>query len=199
MSKLKIYGVTMSRAYRTLWLARELGLDFEQVPVSFADGGTRAPEYLAINPNGRIPAIDDGGFVMWESLAINLYLARKHGGGLWPDGIENEGRAFQWSFWVVTEVETPLLALLSHRALLPEAGRDEGVARRNEEKLAAPFTVLDKALGDVDYLAGDRFTVADLNVASVMAWTRHSRMDLAAWPALAGWLDRCLSRPAAAR
>ena len=76
MSDLKIYGVPLSRAYRALWMANELGLDYENVPVHFADGSAKTPEYLAVNSNGRIPAIDDNGFKLWESMAINLYLAR---------------------------------------------------------------------------------------------------------------------------
>ena len=77
---LKIYGVALSRAGRTLWLAEELGLPYEHVKTTFT-GGTRTPEYLKINPNGRIPAIDEDGFTLWESMAINLYLAKKHGAG----------------------------------------------------------------------------------------------------------------------
>ncbi|HEU0216841.1 MAG TPA: glutathione S-transferase N-terminal domain-containing protein, partial [Stellaceae bacterium] len=81
MAEVKIYGVPRSRAFRTLWLAKELGLDYENVMIDFADGGTRQPAYLAINPNGHVPAIDDNGFVLWESMAINLYLAKKYGLG----------------------------------------------------------------------------------------------------------------------
>ena len=62
---LKIYGVPRSRTFRTLWMAKELGIDYENVPVNFADGGTRTPEFLALNPHGFVPAIDDGGFVLW--------------------------------------------------------------------------------------------------------------------------------------
>src|SRR4029077_14762078 len=82
-----------------------LGLDYENVPVHFADGSAKTPEYLAVNPNGRIPAIDDNGFKLWESMAINLYLAKKHGSGLLPKTMEDEAQAIQWSFWVMTEVE----------------------------------------------------------------------------------------------
>ena len=75
MSNLKIYGVPLSRAYRALWMANELGLDYENVPIHFADGSAKTPEYLAVNPNGRIPAIDDNGFKLWGSMAINLSIS----------------------------------------------------------------------------------------------------------------------------
>src|SRR5437588_323550 len=75
---LKIYGIPRSRAFRVLWMAKELGLDYENVPIDMGKGDTRTPDYLRINPNGHIPAIDDDGFILWESMAINLYLAKKY-------------------------------------------------------------------------------------------------------------------------
>src|SRR3984893_17585104 len=75
---LKIYGIPRSRAFRTVWMAKELGLDYENVPIGTGGEESRTPQFLAINPNGHIPAIDDDGFIVWESMAINLYLAKKH-------------------------------------------------------------------------------------------------------------------------
>ena len=78
MSNLRIYGIARTRAYRALWVAMELGLDYEHLPIEIGDAGARSPEFLAINPNGRLPVIVDDGFVLFESLAITLYLAKKH-------------------------------------------------------------------------------------------------------------------------
>src|SRR5579884_3802564 len=137
---LKIYGVPRSRAFRTLWMAKELGLDYENVPVNFADGATRTPDYLKINPNGHIPAIEDDGVVLWESMAINLYLAKKYGeGSLYPVRLDDEARAWQWSFWGMTEVERPVLTAMFHRALLPEDKRDAALADQCERELQAPL------------------------------------------------------------
>ena len=164
---LKIYGVARSRAARVLWMAKELGLDYEHIKVDFATGETRRPEHLALNPNGHIPVIDDDGFVLWESMAINLYLAKKHGmGGLYPAGLEDEARAWQWSFWGMTEVERPVLTALFNRVILPENQRDAAAADQAEKTLAQPLGVLHGALGHSAYLLGGDFTVADLNVAS---------------------------------
>ncbi len=196
MSRLKIYGVSHSRAQRTLWMANELGLDYENIPVNFMGGETRTEEFLAINPNGRIPAIDDDGFVLWESMAINLYLARKHG-KLWPDSLKGEALAYQWSFWVMTEVEKPIIYVLFNRALFPEGKRDADFAAAQEEKVHPPFKVLDAALAKSPYLAGDTFTVADLNVASIIALCPPAKIDLTAYPNIADWLGRCAARPAA--
>src|SRR6266704_3003775 len=95
---IKLYGIPRSRAMRPLWMLEELGLPYEQVKVSFVND-TRKPEFLRLNPNGHIPVLQDGDLVLWESLAINLYLARKYDKGLWPKRVEDEGRAFQWSLW----------------------------------------------------------------------------------------------------
>ena len=195
---LKIYGVARSRAFRTLWMAGELGLPYEHVKINFT-GDTRRPDYLAINPNGHVPAIDDDGFRLWESMAINLYLAKKYGSGavgLYPERLEDEARAWQWSFWGMTEVERPALTVLLNR-VGPEDKRDAAAADEAERALAAPLKVLDAAVTATPYLLGDRFTVADLNVASILAWARQARADLTAFPKAESWLKACHDRPAA--
>src|SRR6266436_8548698 len=161
---LKIYGVARSRAFRILWMAKELGLDYQHVKVDFATGETREPGFLALNPNGHVPVIDDDGFILWESMAINLYLAKKYGaGGLYPPRLEDEARAWQWSLWGMTEVERPVLTAMFNRAILPESQRDAAAADAAEKALAQPFGVLEGVLGRTSHLLGDHFTVADLN------------------------------------
>src|SRR5436853_6528585 len=126
---LKIYGVARSRAARVLWMAKELGLDYRHVKVDFATGETRTPAHLALNPNGHVPVIDDDGFVLWESMAINLYLAKRYGAGtLYPTRLEDEARAWQRSFWGMTEIERPVLTALANRGNLPGGRRDAAAA-----------------------------------------------------------------------
>jgi glutathione S-transferase len=198
MASLKIYGIPRSRAFRTLWLAKELGIDYENVAVDFATGETRQPAYLAINPNGHVPAIDDNGLVLWESMAINLYLAKKYGlGTLYPDTIEGEARAWQWSFWAMTELERHVLTAMFNRAIYPEDKRDAAAADQAEKELQHPFGVLDGAVTKTLYLLGGDFTVADLNVAAVLSWARPARLDFTPFPRAADWLSRCALRPAA--
>src|SRR5882762_8632958 len=195
---LKIYGVARSRAFRTLWMAKELRLDYEHVKVDFATGETRTPAHLALNPNGHVPVIDDDGVILWESMAINLYLAKKYdAGGLYPSRIEDEARAWQWSFWGMTEVERPVLTAMMNRAVYPEEKRDKAAADAAERALAQPLKVLDGALGRSPNLLGEGFTVADLNVASILAWARPAQIDMSAFPKLAEWLKNCAERPAA--
>ena len=195
---LKIYGVARSRAFRTLWMAKELGLDYDHVKVDFATGETRTPAHLALNPNGHIPIIAEDGFVLWESMAINLYLAKKHSlGRLYPTRPEDEARAWQWSFWGMTEVERPVLTALFNRAILPEDKRDAAAADSAERVLAQPLKVLDGVLGRGTNLLGDNFTVADLNVASILSWARPANVNVAPFPKVAEWLKNCAERPAA--
>lgn len=194
---IQVYGVPMSRAFRPLWMLEELGVPYENVPTHFATGDTRKPEFLAINPNGHIPALVDGDVTLFESLAITLYLARKYDAGLWPNSVEGEGRAFQWSFWAITELEEPLLTMLMHGAMLPPAQRDAARAAEARARLAKPLDVLEGALRGRAFLLGTQFGVADLNVASVLSWARMLRVDLARWPWVDAWLSRCLDRPAA--
>ena len=196
MSRLRLYGIARTRAFRALWMVEELGLDYEHLPVDTGPQGSRKPEYLAVNPNGRLPAIDDNGFILWESLAVTLYLAKKHSiGRLYPGTLEGEARAWQWSLWAVTEVDRGVNIWSLHAVRLPPEEQD--LAKRAEalKVLVAPFRVLDAAVAAQPYLLGPDFTVADLNVAAVIS--RAIEMDLGAVPNLKAWLTRCLDRSAA--
>ena len=193
-----LYGSMASRAHRVVWMLKELGLPFEHVPTPFTDGSTHRPEFLAVNPNGRVPALADDGLLLCESLSINLYLARKYPGPLTPQDLREDTLATQWSFWVVTEVEKPLLLASANRALFAESLRDEEQAQMAIGKLARPLKVLDAHLAQRPHLLGERFTVADLNVATVMDLAPQCGISLQDWPRVDEWHRRCLARPAAA-
>ena len=195
---LTIYGVLRSRASRPVWLAKELGLEYRLVPViqgyrlsdpaaPDAPLNTTSPAFLAVNPNGLVPSVDDDGLVLHESMAITLHLARKHGGPLAPrDGTE-EALATMWSFWAVTTVETPALS-----------------TRGGEEAIAQAFPGLDRAFGvladalraDGGWVMGGRFTVADLNVAEVVRYAAGVPALFDKHPAVKDWLAACHARPA---
>ncbi len=194
---IRLYGVPMSRAMRSIWMLEELGLPYENIPTHFANGDCQKPEYLKLNPNGHIPTLDDEGTVVWESMAINLHLAMQYGKGLWPAPTSDQAHALQWSFWVMTEVETPLLAAMMNRAFLPPDQRKPELADEGEKKLAKPLGVLDAHLANRKHLLGDAFTVADVNVASVLAWAPFAKVDLSPYTNLSRWLSECTARPAA--
>lgn len=193
---LTIYGVYRSRASRNYWLANELGLPFKQVPViqhyrlkdpiPAGTVHTKSPEFLKVNPNGHIPSIDDDGVVLHESLAINLYLAKKHGGPLAPANVAEDGAMSMWSLWAVTEVEPNSLALL-YKGTAPA---DAEIAA-----LRAPFAVLDAALARDGYLVGGRFTVADINVAEIVRYAQGATTLFDTTPHVKSWLAACQARP----
>jgi glutathione S-transferase len=192
---LTIYGVYRSRASRNLWLANELGIPFKHVPIIqhyrlkepiAADVvHTKSPQFLKINPNGHIPTIDDDGLRLHESLAINLYLAKKHGGPLAPANVAEDGAMAMWSLWAVTEVEPHALLLAT-----------KGVTEPEVAALRGPFAVLNEALARDGYLVGGRFTVADINVAEIVRYALGAPQLFEAASNVKKWLAACQARPA---
>ncbi len=206
---LTIYGIIASRAVRPLWVATELGLDFEHVQTDYKTGVTRTPEFLALNPNGHIPLIVDhrpeGDVTVWESMACALYIARHHGQAdgvnLVPATPREDAEALRWSFWTVTEVEKDALTVLMHRMVMPAEQRKHELAEAAERRLQVPLRVLEQHLMQQQargesFIATARFTVADLCVASVLLWVRPARELLAQYPLVGAWLVQCLGRPA---
>lgn len=203
---LTIYGVYRSRASRNIWLAEELGVPFKLVPVvqnyRLADPtapgaplNTRSPDFLKVNPNGHVPTIEDDGLVLHESLAINLYLARKHGGPLAPANVAEDGEMTMWALWAATELETQALAIQYHR-VGGAAVKDPKVADAAVVALRAPFAVLDGALAKNGFLVGGRFTVADINVAEVARYALAAPELFDAAPNVKKWIAACQARPA---
>jgi glutathione S-transferase len=196
---LKIYGIAASRTSRPLWVAQELGLDYEHIAQVYEGGGTRTPGFLALNPNGHIPVIDDDGIVVWESMACALYLAERFqaldGSSLGAQNHAERAEILRWTFWAVTECEKDALSFLMHRVAMSEERRKPELALQADRRLAPVLQVLEQHLQNRDYIAGERFTVADICVASVLAWVQRADA-MAACPRLAAWLERCLARPA---
>jgi len=189
---IRLYGISSSRALRCQWTLREIGLEYEHIPIDDHSGATSRPDYLAINPNGKVPCLVDGDLRLFESLAINLYLARRYGRELWPQTLGAEGQVYQWSFWALNEVENALMEFLYGRA------RADDVAMRTAiSALAQPLGVLDDELRQRDYLIEGRFTIADLNTAASFSAGAFFDYDFSAWPNVHSWLQSCYGRAAA--
>lgn len=205
---LTIYGVYRSRASRNIWLAHELGLPFKHVPViqhyrlpdaKAADAPlhTRSAAFLKVNPNGHVPSIDDDGLVLHESLAINLYLAKKHGGPLAPANVAEDGETGMWALWAATEVEPQSLQIIYHRiGGAPGGVKDPRIADAAVEALRGPFAVLDAALARTGFLVGGRFTVADINAAEIVRYAQPAPELFEVAPKVKAWLAACQARPA---
>lgn len=202
-----IYGVSRSRATRNIWLMNELNQPFRQVPIiqayrlanpdaPDAPENTRSPSFLAVNPNGHIPSMQDGALVMHESLAINLYLAKKFGGPIAPATLAEEGEVIMWTLWAATEAEPHAIQILYHRVMKQGDERKPELADAGVVALRTPFQVLDAALAKTGYLVGGRFTVADINVAEVIRYAQAAPELFATAPRVKAWLDACHARPA---
>ncbi|TQF77101.1 glutathione S-transferase family protein [Elioraea sp. Yellowstone] len=193
----KLYGIPRSRAFRCLVALEETGVEYELVPTDFTEG-VKSPAFRAINPNAKIPALVDGETVLFESLAINLYLMRKYG-DLWPRTVEDEGRVFQWTLWTATEIEPPQMQWAYNTFVRPADQRDPAEAAAGAERLKAPLGVLETVLADRDHLLGAAYSPADLQVSCVLYTAWFNGFDLAPFPKAKAWLDRCLNRPAVLR
>ncbi len=192
-----LYGMSGSRAVRSLWAIEEVGVDYEHVATKFM-GESKQPDYLAINPNGRIPALVDGDLVLFESMAINLYLAKRYGGDLYPQDPADEARAIQWSVWGISEIEPSQMQIVVQKVFTPEEKRKPDVIARATKALDRPLGVLEAALSERPYLLGDDFTIADLNLSGVMLLFLMIEIDLSAYPNVSRWRDACYSRPSLA-
>ena len=194
MGKVRIFGSMRSRASRCAWAAEETGVAYELVAVP----DTRAPDYLAINPNGHVPTMQDGDLTLFESLAINLYLARKSGGALAPANLAEDGLMTMWSFWAMTEVERHALDVVMHTVGFPPEKRDAAVVTKALGALDKPLKILDDALAaGGGHLVGGRFTIADLNVCAVVMWLRGAPSEFhAKYPHVGAWILKARERPA---
>jgi glutathione S-transferase len=192
---LKIYGSVNSRAMRVLWMAAELGLAYDHKDWLPRAPETKTPDYRALNANGRVPTIDDDGFILSESMAINLYLAKKHKSALYPSDPKNEALALQWSLWETDRLDRQVVDYQRHTSQLPAAERKPELAEKAWSECVPAFDVLEAALTKSKWLAGTEFSIADLNVASALY--RALTIDLAKWPHVQTWLKTCWDRPAA--
>ncbi|MBI4195886.1 MAG: glutathione S-transferase family protein [Betaproteobacteria bacterium] len=192
---LRLYGSAKSRAIRVLWMLSELGIPCEHKDWLPRSPETRTAEFYALNPNYRVPVIDDDGFVLTESMAINLYLAKKHRSPLYPSDPQQEALAWQWSIWEIDRLDRQIVNYCRHTRDLPEGERKPEVAEAAWKEVVASFDVLERALTKSAWLAGPAFSVADLNVAAALY--RALTLDLSKWPHLKAWFYRCWERPAA--
>jgi len=201
MATMKIYG-TAGRAKRALWAAEEAGVQVETVEIPLRPGegiypdgpeSAKAEFIEKINPFGAIPVLQDGDMMLRESMAINMYLAKKGGGMFAPQTLEEDAQCQQWSLWCVSACEQAALAIM-FASVAGEESPPEHVA-----SLTKALSGLDAALVSAGsgFLVGERFTVADLNVASVLNWAKRGNFDISQFDAVSAWLDACTSRATA--
>jgi glutathione S-transferase len=203
-----IHGVYRSRASRNIWLLEEIGCDWRLDPViqayrlpdpaaPDAPPNTLSPGFLALSPQGAIPVMEDGDLVLTESLAINLHLARTYGGDLGPRDPSEDALMQQWALYGATAVE-PSALLLMYAHVDGKGGSAEGRAEIAGlvEKLRRPMAVIEAHLVAHGSMVGDRFTVADINMAEIVRYAASDAGLMADYPRISAWLADLHARPA---
>lgn len=205
---LKIHGVIRSRASRIVWLCHEIGIEFEHIPViqayrlpdpdaPDAPLNTRSPQFLKLSPASAIPVIEDGGLILRESMACNLYLARKFGQPYGPADTTEDALMMQWSFYAATSIEPDALTLLYVAGPgKPLSAAEKTSVETAAERLTGPLKIVESRLSVHNYLVGGRFTVADINMAEVLRYAQGYEPLIEQFPALKAWLTECQTRPA---
>jgi glutathione S-transferase len=194
---LRVYGSPMSRAGRVLWTLEELEQPYELKALDIRAGEQRSPEFLKINPAGKVPTLQDDDFVLMESAAICQYLAEKFKDkGLQPAaGSHEHARGQQWTFYAVTELEPPIWLAFLHKQHLPEPARIQQMVIQGEVDFNRALKVLADHLERNDYVNGKNFSVADIVVSSIVGWGTSMFPDTKT-PPIQAYLDRLHARPA---
>lgn len=194
---MKLYGLGPTRSLRALWALRELDIEFEFVPVNLAKGEGRSPEFLRLNPAGKLPVLVDGDLVLAESAAIVLYLAEKYPAkGLLPDDLAQRAQVYRWIMFAMTELEQPLWRIARHSFLYPEEKRSVADIALAREDFVAMAKVLDQHMAGRQFIVGDGLTAADCVTAYLMDWANELKL-LEGLPQLRAYLERMYRRSTA--
>ncbi|WP_423761382.1 glutathione S-transferase family protein [Burkholderia sp. NLJ2] len=194
---MKLYGFAGTRSQRALWGLKELDADFEFVSVNLLAGEHKRPEFLRINPAGKVPVLVDGDRVIPESAAIVLYLADKYPEkALLPVDPALRAQVYRWVMFAVTELEQPLWRITRHTFLYPPEKRSPADIELAREDFATMAAILDKHLEGREFIVGDTLTVADCVTAYLIDWAGECNL-IEPFPQLSAYLERLYARPKA--
>ena len=194
---MKLYEFAPTRSIRARWTLQELEVPFESITVRLPDNDHKRPDYLAINPAGKLPTLIDGDFVLTESAAIAKYLAEKFPEKrLWPTDLRERGEAERWTFFTVTELEQPLWRIARHSFIYSEEKRlpaDVEIAKREFREMVQ---VLEKHMHTREFVVGVHVTVVDFILAYTLDWA-HEESLLDDAPTSRAYMERMYARPKA--
>lgn len=196
---MKLYNADLSpNALRVRAVAFELDIDLEIIDVDVFKGGTKTEEYLALNPNGKVPVLVDGDFVLWESRAINVYLAGvKPERNLYPEDLKSRALVDQWSYWQAIHLGPAMQRIAFERMLKPMFGMgetDESAIEQQLKDIAQFLPVLDGALAGKEWIVGD-LSLADFALASTFMYRDQCRISLGETANVDAWIMRLEARP----
>ena len=193
---IKLYGTPRSRASRVLWCLEEIGVAYENLDLKDVSDTEKENILGKVNPNLKVPALDDNGFMVFESMAINLHLAKNYSQTLWPTDSNQQSAAIQWSIWAMTEIEPPFVDCFYRELYLPEEKRDPQAEETAIETINRPIGVLENILSKNDYVLGNAFTIADLNLVSIFTLNDIVKITMENFTRTEGWIKKCKTRPA---
>jgi len=194
---MKLYEFGPTRSIRARWTLQELGVDFESVTVNLIAGEHRRPEFLALNPAGKLPVLVDGDLVLTESVAIPLYLGEKYPEkGFVPAGVAQRAELNRWLLFTATELEQPLWRIARHTSIYPEAQRLPADVKIAGQEFKDMAKVLEEHMQDREFIMGDRVTVADFVAAYTLDWANETAL-LEGFPTLMTYMNRMYARPKA--
>ncbi len=192
---IQIYGSKKSTAFRCYWLMEELGIPYDTVALDFSKGEHKSPEYLKLNPNGKVPTIVDDGFVLWESLAINYYLLEKQQAtDLVGSTAQEHAEVNKWNIWGVTHLTESFHPLVMQK--YRNTPDSEATKAALETEVPRYVSVLENHLADKEYIALGKFTLADITLMSAMQSVFFINYDLSAFPNVMAWMARLSEREA---
>ena len=192
---MRLYEFGPTRSIRVRWMLQELGVDFESVTVNLRTGEHRRPEFLKINPAGKVPVLVDDDLVLTESVAIVLYLAEKYPHkGLVPTDIRQRAQVNRWLLFTVTELEQPLWRISRHTALYPERLRLPAEVSLARQDFTDMVVVMEDQMQGCEFIVGNTVTVADFVCAYTLDWANEVRL-LDGCPQLLQYLERMYARP----
>lgn len=195
----RIWGrATSINVMKVVWGCEELGLAYERIDCGGAFGGLRTPEFLAKNPNALIPVLEEeDGFIVWESNAILRYLGNAYGADspIWPEEARARAIADQWMDWQQTTGQSGLGPAFVQMYRTPPEKRDQAVIDKGLARAAETFALLEAELARRPWIAGDRFTLADIPIGCIVYRYLHMPIERPDFPALAAYHLRLLERP----
>ena len=194
---LKIYGRNTSvNVMKVLWACVELDLPFTREDVGGSFGKNNEPWYLALNPNARVPTIDDDGFILWESNSIVRYLAAKHGRGkLWPEDPKTRADGERWMDWQLSVLDPAMRPVFWQLIRTPADKRDMAAAEASRKASIAALTMLDARLADRDFVAGKTLTTGDIPAAAMVHRWYGLPIERPKMPNLEKYYARLAERP----
>lgn len=196
------YYAPMTSATRIHWALEELEMPYEKKKIDLSKGEQKAPEYLAMNPNGKVPLVFEDGVAIYESLAILIYLGERYGvdKGLFPKPGMERAESLVWLCWAqgtLADAGSRILRNTSER--FPEDERNAKAAESAKAELHAALGIVERALEGKEYLVGGSFSYADLAVAGFVPFFARIGADLSPFKNIQAWVARCTARPALAR